>query len=108
MTPGPGSVPESDRVSESSPLTRHQQVDFLRLIHDGLGRLMACSQLKVSGCALKCTLARSASFRRALEDVEQRRAENLFSILYAAALRGDTDAARFLLARHDRERRDQR
>jgi hypothetical protein len=32
------------------------------------------------------------------------RAENLFAILYAAALRGDSQAARFLLARHDRQR----
>jgi hypothetical protein len=85
-------------------LTRQQQVDFLRLVHDGLGRLMACSQLKVSDRALKRTLVQSANFRRALDHIETIRAENLFAILYAAALRGDTQAARFLLARHDRTR----
>jgi hypothetical protein len=83
-------------------LTRQQQVEFLRLVHDGLGRLMACSQLKVSDRALKRTLAQSAHFRRALDDIETIRAENLYTILYAAALRGDAQAARFLLTRHDR------
>jgi hypothetical protein len=67
---------------------------------------MACAQLKVSEHDLKRTLARSATFRRALENVEQLRAENLFTMLYAAALKGDTHAARFLLARHDRELKD--
>jgi hypothetical protein len=84
-------------------LSRHQQVEFLRLVHDGLGRMMACAQLKVSDRALKRTLEQSPSFRRALENVEQVRAENLYAILYTAALEGDTQAARFLLARHDRE-----
>jgi hypothetical protein len=84
-------------------MDRHQQVEFLRLVHDGLGRMMACAQLKVSERALKRTLEQSSSFRRALESVEQVRAENLYAILYAAALEGDTQAARFLLARHDRE-----
>ena len=84
-------------------MDRQQQVEFLRLVHDGLGRMMACAQLKQSERALKRTLAQSASFRRALENVEQVRAENLYSILYAAALEGDTQAARFLLSRHDRE-----
>ena len=78
-------------------------VEFLRLVHDGLGRLMACAQLKISEQALKRSLAHSTTFRRALENVEQLRAENLYSLLYAAALRGDTHAARFLLARHDRD-----
>jgi hypothetical protein len=84
-------------------MDRQEQVEFLRLVHDGLGRMMACAQLKVSERALKRTLAQSPSFRRALENVEQVRAENLYSILYAAALEGDTRAARFLLTRHDRE-----
>jgi hypothetical protein len=42
------------------------------------------------------------SFRGALEQVEQVRADNLFSVLYEAALRGDVRAAKFLLDRHDR------
>jgi hypothetical protein len=84
-------------------MDRQEQVEFLRLVHDGLGRMMACAQLKVSERALRRTLAQSLSFRRALENVEQVRAENLYSILYAAALEGDTRAARFLLTRHDRE-----
>jgi hypothetical protein len=85
------------------PLSRHQQLEFLKLVHDGLGRLMVCSQLRICERALKRTLTQSPSFRRALVHVEQMRAENLFSMLYAAALRGDTQAARFLLSRHDRE-----
>jgi hypothetical protein len=98
--------PESGREPEPARFSQHQQVEFLRLVHDGLGRLMACSQLKVSERALKRALAQSSNFRRALEHVEQMRAENLFSILYAAALRGDTQAARFLLARHDQKTRE--
>jgi hypothetical protein len=92
---------------ESRPpgLTRPQQVEFLRLVHDGLGRLMACAQLKIGERSLERALVQSPSFRRALEHVEAMRAENLFTILYAAALKGDTRAARYLLARHDRERR---
>jgi hypothetical protein len=97
---GPGPEPDP------AVLSREQQVEFLRLVHDGLGRLMACSQLKISERLLRRTLAKSSNFRRALEHVEQMRAENLFALLYAAALRGDTQAARFLLSRHDRERRD--
>jgi hypothetical protein len=96
--------PEPEPGSEPTGLSREQQFELLRLVHDGLGRLMACSQLRVSDRALKRALAQSASFRRTLENVEGLRAENLFSILYAAALRGDTQAARFLLARHDRSR----
>jgi hypothetical protein len=95
---GPGSE------TESSVLSRRQQVDLLRLVHDGLGRLMACAQLKISQRALKRTLEQSVHFRRALENVEAMRAENLYTILYTSALRGDINAARFLLARHDRER----
>jgi hypothetical protein len=98
----PSMGPESE--SESPVLLRRQQVELLRLVHDGLGRLMACGQLKISQRALERTLKHSAHFRRALENVEAMRAESLFTILYAAALRGDTQAARFLLARHDRER----
>ena len=59
--------------------------------------------MKVSERGLRQTLDRSPSFRRALEHVEQMRAENLYSLLYSAALQGDLQAARFLLARHDRE-----
>jgi hypothetical protein len=98
--------PQSE--SESALLSRRQQVELLRLVHDGLGRLMACSQLKISQRALSQTLEHSTQFRRALENVEQLRAENLYAILYTAALRGDTQAARFLLARHDRERAERR
>jgi hypothetical protein len=94
MGPEPG--------SEHAVLSRRQQVELLRLVHDGLGRLMACSQLRISQRALERTLEHSAQFRRALDNVEQLRAENLFAILYAASLRGDTQSARFLLARHDR------
>jgi hypothetical protein len=101
-SPGP---PHVDSDMELG-FTRPQQVEFLRLVHDGLGRLMACSQLKVSERALKRALTRCTHFRRALENVEERRAENLYAILYAAALRGDTQSARFLLARHERTRRE--
>jgi hypothetical protein len=92
-----------DSRPEPQVIDRHQQIEFLRLVHAGLGRMLACAQLKVSERALKRTLAQSPSFRRALEYIEQVRAENLYAILYSAALQGDTQAARFLLARHDRE-----
>jgi hypothetical protein len=97
--------PESE--PESRVLSRGQQVELLRLVHDGLGRLMACGQLKVSQRTLKRTLEQSVQFRRALENVEAMRAENLYTILYTSALRGDTQAARYLLARHDRQRVEQ-
>jgi hypothetical protein len=97
--------PESEPDPESRQLSHQEQIDFLRLIHDGLGRLMACSQLKLSERVVARTIAQSAAFRRALAQVEKLRAENLYSILYAAALRGNTRAARFLLARYDREQR---
>jgi hypothetical protein len=96
----------ADPELEPAGISRHQQIEFLRLVHDGLGRLMACAQLKISEQGLKRTLARSTHFRRALENVERLRAENLFAMLYAAALKGDTQSARFLLARHDRELKD--
>ncbi len=92
-----------DSRPELQEIDRHQQIEFLRLVHAGLGRMLACAQLKVSERALKRTLAQSPSFRRALEYIEQVRAENLYAILYSAALQGDTQAARFLLARYDRE-----
>jgi hypothetical protein len=96
------SGPESQ--SESPLLSRRQQIELLRLVHDGLGRLMACAQLRISHRALKRTIDHSAQFRRTLENVEAMRAENLYTILYNSALRGDTQAARYLLARHDRQR----
>ncbi len=83
-------------------LDRRQCVDFLQLVHDGLGRTMACTQLGVGIKSLKRTLAKRPNFRQAVEQIEQVRADNLYSMLYEAALRGDTRAARFLLARHDR------
>ena len=95
-------TPREDSSPAPRVMSRHQQIEFLRLVHDGLGRMMACGQLKVSERALRRSLARNVSFRIALEHVEQVQAENLHAILYAAALKGDTHAARFLLARHDR------
>jgi hypothetical protein len=83
-------------------LDRHQCIEFLKLVHEGLGRTMACCQLKIDVLALGQTLVRRPSFRHALEQVEQIRADNLFAVLYASALKGDTRAARFLLSRHDR------
>jgi hypothetical protein len=104
--PHSGPAPKPKPTPEASGFSRHQQIEFLKLVHDGLGRLMACSQLKVSERALKRALEQCSSFRHALEHVEQMRAENLFAILYAAALEGDTQSARFLLARHDRSLND--
>jgi hypothetical protein len=37
----------SDREPSAPILDRDQCVEFLRLIHDGLGRTMACTQLGV-------------------------------------------------------------
>jgi hypothetical protein len=84
-------------------LDHRQRIEFLRLLHDGLGRVTACAQIGVGLGALEDALAESPSFRRAVEQVERVRAEKLYSTLYDAALRGDTRAALFLLARHDRE-----
>jgi len=88
---------------EPSALDHRQRVEFLRLVHDGLGRTMACAQLGIGMLDLKRTMARSPSFRKAVKHVEQVRADNLFTGLYVAALKGDTKAAMFLLSRQDRE-----
>ena len=88
---------------EPRSLDHEQRVEFLRLLHDGLGRTMACAQLGISMPDLKRTMVRSPSFRKAVRHVEQVRADNLYTGLYVAALRGDTKAAMFLLSRQDRE-----
>ena len=80
-----------------------KRVEFLRLLHDGLGRLTACAWIGIGVGALSDALADSPGFRRAVEQIERVRAEKLYSVLYDAALQGDTRAALFLLARHDRE-----
>jgi hypothetical protein len=92
------------------PLTHQQRVDFLRLLNDGLGWTTACAKLGIGLRDLKEAFAASAGFRRAVEQIEQVRAERLFAVLYEAALNGDMKAAQFLLARHDRlaERRKNR
>jgi hypothetical protein len=87
---------------EPRTLDHEQRVEFLRLLHDGLGRTMACAQLGITMAELKRTMARSASFRKAVKHVERVRVDNLFTGLYVAALRGDTRAAMFLLSRQDR------
>lgn len=89
-------------LSGPSALDHDQRVEFLRLLHDGLGRTMACAQLGIARTSLKRTMARSASFRKAVAHVEQVRADNLYTSLYVAALRGDTRAAMFLISRQDR------
>jgi hypothetical protein len=87
---------------DSTSMDHHQRVEFLRLLHDGLGRTMACAQLGIARSVLRRTMTRSRPFRKAIEHVEQVRADNLFTGLYAAALRGDTRAAMFLISRQDR------
>jgi hypothetical protein len=84
-------------------LDPQQRIEFLRLLHDGLGRISACARLGISIRSLQSTLAECASFRRAIDQIELVRAEKLYSVLFIAALNGDTRAALFLLARHDRE-----
>jgi hypothetical protein len=84
-------------------LNHTQRVEFLKLLHDGLGWTMACAQLGINLREMRRAVAASADFRRAVEQIEQVRAERLFAILYEAALNGDSKAAQFLLARHDRE-----
>jgi hypothetical protein len=86
---------------ESRGVDHRRRVEFLRLLRDGLGRTMAAAQLGISTTTLKRTMARCPSFRQAVEHVEQVRADNLFTGLYVAALRGDTRAAMFLLSRED-------
>ncbi len=84
-------------------LDDRQRIEFLRLLHDGLGRVTACARIGIGLGALGDAMAESPSFRRAVEQVERVRAEKLYSTLYDAAMHGDTRAALFLLARHDRE-----
>ena len=86
------------------PLDHLQRVEFLKLVHEGMGRTVACAQLGIGSRALTQALAESPGFRKAVEQIERVRAEKLYLVLYKAALQGDTDAARFLLNRHDRER----
>jgi hypothetical protein len=89
--------------SRAGVLDDRLRIEFLRLLHDGLGRVTACARIGIGVGALGDALAESPSFRRAVEQIERVRAEKLYSTLYDAALRGDTRAALFLLARHDRE-----
>lgn len=91
-----------DPTPGPTALDHHQRVEFLRLLHDGLGRTMACGQLGIAPASLQRAMARCASFRKAVEHVEQVRADNLYTGLYVAALQGDTRAAMFLLSRQDR------
>jgi hypothetical protein len=88
---------------EGEALTHQQRVEFLKLLHEGLGWTMACAQLGLNLREVRRALTTSAGFRRAAEQIEQVRAERLYSVLYDAALHGDTKAAQFLLARHDRQ-----
>ena len=89
-------------LPESKGIDHQRRVEFLRLLKDGLGRTMAASQLGISSTTLKRTMAKSPAFRKAVEQVEQARADNLFTGLYVAALRGNTRAAMFLLSREKR------
>jgi hypothetical protein len=101
---GNSRVPNPPHVKPKAEVfDQPKRVEFLKLLHDGLGRTMACAQLGISLRDLKRDLATSPSFRRAVAQIEQVRAERLYAILYDAALNGDTRAAQFLLARHDRE-----
>lgn|GEM_PF-2319723 len=98
----PGSSHDSMEPGEET-LTHEQRVEFLKLVHEGLGWTLACVQLGVTLRQMKRAMAASPAFRRAVEQVEQVRAERMFTMLYDAALNGDTKAAQFLLARHDRQ-----
>ncbi len=84
-------------------LDTQQRIKFLRLLHDGLGQVSACARLGISIRSLQSTLAECPNFCRAIDQIELVRAERLYSLLFIAALNGDTRAALFLLARHDRE-----
>ena len=91
----------------TTPLNHLQRVEFLKLIHEGMGRTVACAQLGIGSRVLSQALAESPGFRKAVEQLERVRAEKLYLVLYKAALQGDIDAARFLLTRHDRVRENQ-
>ena len=102
---GDSRVPNSPHLRPTPKpevLDHTQRVEFLKLLHDGLGWTMACAQLGINLRDLRRALATSADFRRAVEQIEQVRAERLFAVLYEAALNGDTKAAQYLLTRHDR------
>src|SRR5262245_52343150 len=97
------SRPDADEPTPGpTSLDHERRVEVLRLLHDGLGRTMACAQLGIEKTDLLRTMARSASFRKAVKHVEQVRADNLFTGLYVAALGGNTRAAMFLISRQDR------
>ena len=83
-------------------LDPQQRLEFLRLLSDGVGHVMACARLGIGVRSLRHTLAECPSFHQAVERIEQVRAEKLYAVLFRAALNGDTRAALFLLARHDR------
>lgn len=91
------------RPEREDALTHEQRVEFLKLLHDGLGWTMACAQLGLNLREVKRAMNTTAGFRRAVEQIELVRAERLYSVLYDAALHGDMRAAQFLLARHDRQ-----
>ncbi|WP_074315393.1 hypothetical protein [Singulisphaera sp. GP187] len=95
------------KLSHAKPdretLTHKQRVEFLKLLHDGLGCTMACARLGIGVREMKQAIAASAGFRRAVRQIELVRAERMFALLYDAALNGDMKAAQFLLARHDRK-----
>lgn len=94
-------VPHTRPVRET--LTHKQRVEFLKLLHDGLGYTMACARLGIGVREMKQAIADSAGFRHAVKQIELVRAERMFALLYDAALNGDMKAAQFLLARHDRQ-----
>jgi hypothetical protein len=101
---GDSLIPNSPHMMKpkQAALDHARRVEFLKLLHDGLGWTMACAQLGISLRDLRRALSASAGFRKAVEQIEQVRAERLYSVLYEAALNGDTRAAQFLLNRHDR------
>ena len=97
---------QNDGRSGSRPgatiLDARQREAFLKLLLEGVGRISACAQLGIGVPSLQLTLRDHPSFRVAVATVERLIAEQLRASLYQSALDGDTEAAIYLLDRHDR------
>lgn len=102
---GPG---EPRRGPLPSRLDDSQQAIVLEKLRSGLRRAAACEAAGVKWRAFRNTLKTDPAFRDAVLMAERSRGEQLFTILYAAALDGDLAACRFLFDRELRARRLQR
>lgn len=93
----PGPVPKGEFGAE-------ERARFLELIAGGFGIHMALREMRTNHRRYRLTAKRVRGFRREVEGAIESRRETLFSLQYAAALGGDTDAQRFLMNHEARSR----